>query len=134
MSSINYLADPNLKRVGVEYGFTQAQIDEYTKCKTDPVYFVRQWMKIRHVDRGLINFDLYDYQERLLRQLIEERFNIVTQCRQSGKCLGFSTMISIRNKETGEEMEISLGQFYLSQLKKDRSHDEVNIAEQARNS
>ena len=84
---ITYLNDPNLKKVGVEYSFTQEQVDEYVKCKNDIIYFVETYMLIRHVDRGLIPFKLYDYQKRLLLQIQENRFSIALTPRQVGKSI-----------------------------------------------
>ena len=41
-----YLGNPNLKKVGTEIEFTQDQIQEYLKCKADPVYFSMNYIKI----------------------------------------------------------------------------------------
>jgi len=42
-------------------------------------------MKIIHVDRGLVPFELYDYQVEMIRSYYENRFNITMTSRQSGK-------------------------------------------------
>ena len=55
-----YLSNPNLKKVGVDIEFTQEQIEEYVKCAKDPIYFIRQFVKIIHVDHGLIPLYLYE--------------------------------------------------------------------------
>ena len=34
-----YLGNPNLKKAGTEIQFTKKQINEWIKCKTDPLYF-----------------------------------------------------------------------------------------------
>jgi hypothetical protein len=80
-----YLKNPNLKAVGVQYAFTQSEIDEWEKCAQDPVYFVKQYCKIIHVDRGLIDFELFDYQEEIIRHYKTERKVIVRLPRQMGK-------------------------------------------------
>lgn len=80
-----YLGNPRLRRSGVKVSMTKDQISEFRKCRKDPIYFVTHYMKIRHVDKGLIPFDLYDYQKKLLLHLKKERFSIVTTCRQAGK-------------------------------------------------
>ena len=46
MSADFYLGNPNLKKVGTEIQFTKHQIQEYLKCKEDPVYFARNYIKI----------------------------------------------------------------------------------------
>jgi hypothetical protein len=45
-----YLGNPNLKRANVNINFTQDQIKEYLKCKQDPVYFAKNYIKIVSLD------------------------------------------------------------------------------------
>ena len=80
-----YLSNPNLKKVGVNIEFTQEQIQEYVKCANDPIYFVNNYVKIVHVDKGLIRLDLYEYQERMINTFNDNRFVITKMPRQSGK-------------------------------------------------
>lgn len=107
-----------LKRVGVQYQFEKWQIDEYIKCSTDPKYFIKTYVKIISLDRGLILFDMHDYQEEMVDAFHNNRFSIVRIGRQSGKCLSINTNIKIRNKKTGEIKNISVGEFYEQQLRK----------------
>ena len=80
-----YLSNPNLKKIGVNLEFTQDQIQEYIKCAKDPIYFVKNYVKIVHVDKGLIPLNLYEYQERMINQFDKNRFVITKMPRQSGK-------------------------------------------------
>ena len=80
-----YLSNPNLKKIGINIEFTKEQVEEYIKCAKDPIYFVKNYMKIIHVDKGLIPFDLYEYQEKMITKFNEERFVITKMPRQSGK-------------------------------------------------
>ena len=80
-----YLSNPNLKKIGINIEFTKEQVEEYIKCAKDPIYFVKNYMKIIHVDKGLIPFDLYEYQEKMINKFNEERFVITKMPRQSGK-------------------------------------------------
>lgn len=80
-----YLSNPNLKKVGVNIEFTQDQIQDYVKCAKDPIYFIRKFVKIVHVDHGLIPLDLYEYQERMIDTFNNNRFVITKMPRQSGK-------------------------------------------------
>ena len=41
-----YLGNPNLKKVGTDINFTKEQIQEYLKCKEDPVYFAKNYIKL----------------------------------------------------------------------------------------
>lgn len=81
----NYKSNPNLKAGGVQFIFTKEQIKERIKCMKDPIYFIQKYMKIVHVDRGLVPFDLYDFQKDLLKSYINNRFTIAKLPRQVGK-------------------------------------------------
>ena len=85
MSDNVYLGNPNLKRANTQINFTQENILEFMKCKDDPVYFARKYIKIVSLDSGLIPFSLYDFQEKLIRNFHESRFNICKMPRQTGK-------------------------------------------------
>ena len=57
-------------------------LKEYLKCAEDPVYFAENYIKIVHVDHGLIPMDMYDYQKDITNKITENRrvavFNIKT--------------------------------------------------------
>ena len=57
---------------------------EFLKCKEDPVYFMRHYIKIIHPIRGRVNFDLYRFQERIINEFKENRFNLMRKFRQAG--------------------------------------------------
>ena len=80
-----YLGNPNLKKANTQIEFTKEQIQEYLKCKEDPVYFAQHYVKIVTLDHGLQPFKMYDFQEKLVRNFHENRFNICKMPRQTGK-------------------------------------------------
>jgi len=80
-----YLGNSNLKPAGIDIEFTKDQVAEYVKCANDPVYFIKTYVKVVSLDKGLIPFDLYDYQEELLNIIHNNRFAIAKLPRQSGK-------------------------------------------------
>tara|TARA_R100000027_G_scaffold24335_2_gene17730 strand:+ start:95 stop:1741 length:1647 start_codon:yes stop_codon:yes gene_type:complete len=80
-----YLGNPNLKKANTQIEFTKEQIQEYLKCKEDPVYFAQNYVKIVTLDHGLQPFKMYDFQEKLVRNFHENRFNICKMPRQTGK-------------------------------------------------
>jgi hypothetical protein len=80
-----YLGNPNLKKANVASEFTPEQVEEYIKCSEDPVYFIQTYIKIVSLDKGLIPFDMYDFQVDMTRKFHENRFNIAKLPRQSGK-------------------------------------------------
>ena len=80
-----YLGNPNLKKANTPIEFTQEQILEFVACRHDPVYFAKKYIKIVSLDEGLVNFNLYPFQEKLVRNFHENRFNICKMPRQTGK-------------------------------------------------
>ena len=85
MSDNVYLGNPNLKKANTPIEFTEDNIIEFMKCKEDPVYFAKNYIKIVSLDHGLVPFDLYPFQERLIQNFHDNRFNICKMPRQTGK-------------------------------------------------
>jgi hypothetical protein len=84
-TSTNYNGNPKLKGEGVKQDFTLEQLQEYRRCAEDPVYFIRSYVKIVNVDKGVIPFRLYPFQEEMVKLFRENRFSICKIGRQSGK-------------------------------------------------
>ena len=80
-----YLGNPNLKKANTTQEFTEEHIVEFLKCKADPVYFTEKHIKIVNVDEGLVSFDMYKYQKKLIKNFHKHRFNICKMPRQTGK-------------------------------------------------
>jgi len=80
-----YLGNPNLKKANVPVEFTAEQIEEFIKCKKNPVYFAKNYIKIVSLDEGLVPFDMYPFQEKMLDNFHKNRFNIAKLPRQTGK-------------------------------------------------
>ena len=80
-----YLGNPLLKKANVKIDFTKEQIEEYLKCKEDPVYFTKNYVQIVSLDEGLVPFKMWDFQEELIRKFHLNRFNIAKLPRQTGK-------------------------------------------------
>lgn len=72
------LLKPNLL-----YKRTQEEMDDYIRCKLDPVYFATKCFLM--TPEGLKPCKLRDYQEDYLRHLQNHRFSIWLACRQAGK-------------------------------------------------
>tara|TARA_Y100001937_G_scaffold128709_1_gene207179 strand:+ start:2500 stop:4125 length:1626 start_codon:yes stop_codon:yes gene_type:complete len=80
-----YLGNPNLKAVGQNVEWTEESIKEYKKCWEDPEHFIQNYVRVVHVDRGLISFDMYPYQKKMINTFINDRFVICKMPRQTGK-------------------------------------------------
>jgi len=100
MSNDVYLGNPLLKKANTAIEFTQENIEEYIKCKQDPVYFANNYVKIVTLDHGLQPFKTYDFQEKLINNFHENRFNICKMPRQTGKsttCVSYLLHYAIFN-------------------------------------
>ena len=79
-----YRDNPRLKRIGVNVEYTQEQAEEWAKCSVDPIYFTK-YITIITLDDGVVPFDMYDFQEDMIRTFHNNRF-VITKCpRQVGK-------------------------------------------------
>ena len=85
MSDNVYLGNPNLKKANTQIEFTEENIREFMKCKEDPVYFANNYIKIVSLDEGLTQFHPYHFQEKLINNFHNNRFNICKMPRQTGK-------------------------------------------------
>lgn len=71
------------------YNLTKKQVlSEIIKCGKSPQYFIDNYAKITHPQRGLIPFHTYQFQKQLLEDFKDNRFNIILKARQ----LGISTV------------------------------------------
>ena len=61
---------------------------EYIKCAKDPAYFMKKYCHIQHPTRGRILFNLYPFQEKVLRLFRDEQYIITLKSRH----LGISTL------------------------------------------
>jgi len=64
------------------------RVKEILKCGKDPSYFLNSYARISHPMHGLILFDTYDFQDELLKDFNDYRFNVILKARQ----LGISTI------------------------------------------
>jgi len=73
----------------MSYQLTKKEIvKEILKCGKDPVYFINDYARISHPLEGLIPFKTYDYQQQLINDFNDHRFNVILKARQ----LGISTI------------------------------------------
>lgn len=82
-----YLGNAQVKRDGVQQGWSKDDILEYQLCMKDPVYFAEKYGKVINLDEGLVPFEMYPYQKEMFKHFEDNRFSIVLACRQSGKSI-----------------------------------------------
>ena len=65
------------------YKRTAEEVEDYIKCMQDPLYFAEKCFLM--TPDGLQAVKMRDYQVEYLKNLKENRFNILLACRQAGK-------------------------------------------------
>ncbi len=97
-----YLGDAQLKKSGVIIPFTNDAQKEWLICRDDPIYFIKKYMRIVHVDEGLVMFDMWDFQQDMIKEMANNRFFISKCPRQVGKSIvtaGYLLHYIIFNKD-----------------------------------
>ncbi len=62
----------------------EKQLEELKKCHANFFYFCHKYVKILHLDRGLLPFIPYKYQRFIIGEYGEHRWNIISKFRQGG--------------------------------------------------
>ena len=81
--------DGNLiKKAHAPQRYTIEEVKHLEACMDPidgPLYFCKNFLKIQHPTRGAINFEPYEYQERLLKAYHDHKQTIAMLPRQMGK-------------------------------------------------
>jgi hypothetical protein len=77
--------NPKIKRPFTQIEYTKEMVHEMARCIADPVYFIKKYVYILHPKKGRIKFDLYPFQEEMIRAYQNNRYCISKIARQSGK-------------------------------------------------
>ena len=59
-------------------------IIELEKCAADPAYFINTYVNVIHPIRGVVPFELFPFQERMIGEIHSNRFTLVRKFRQAG--------------------------------------------------
>jgi hypothetical protein len=87
MVNLGYNGNSKLRKAYTQISMSQYEIDEFEKCMLDQLYFVKTYVKIVVLGKGLQPFSLYPFQEDMINTFINERFVICKIPRQSGKSI-----------------------------------------------
>lgn len=80
-----YNGNQKLKKAGVSVTLNVFQQQEFVRCMLDVMYFIKTYVKTVSLDFGLVPFELYPYQEKMISHMHENRFSIFMTSRQMGK-------------------------------------------------
>lgn len=80
-----YNNNPLLPAANQKIPITKNEFMEVYKCSNNREYFLNTYLKLNTLDHGFVNVKLYEYQERFLKSITNNRFNIGMMPRQMGK-------------------------------------------------
>jgi hypothetical protein len=85
LSSFAFRGNNKLRPAGTSIEYTSEMVAELIRCKNDPIYFIKKYIMVIHVDKGLVPLSLFPYQEKLIEAYHANRKVITKQPRQYGK-------------------------------------------------
>lgn len=86
-----------VKKAHSKSSFTETTMLELVQCVEDPLYFMRNFMKIQHPIKGALPFDPYPFQLEIINAFHDNRFTIALTARQMGKALDNQTLVLTPN-------------------------------------
>jgi hypothetical protein len=85
LNNNGYNGNSSLKRIGIDFSYSEEQVLELAKCADDPIYFIDNYCYIVTLDHGIQPFKLYDCQKRKIKLIHDNRKVILMEGRQQGK-------------------------------------------------
>lgn len=107
-----------LRSNGLTFKMSNEEQAEYIKCALDIHYFAGTYCYIKGEEGQPIIIPLRDYQNEILDNFFNNRFNILMASRQIGKCFSFNTKVSV--EIDGQFLELRFGKLYYSLISKVR--------------
>lgn len=86
-------SEVGLRRSGATFKMTPDEQQEYIRCAIDVHYFTEKYCKTKREDGSVGSIKLRDYQEEILDNFVQNRFNILMCSRQTGKTISSSIFI-----------------------------------------
>jgi len=85
MPEYSFDGNDRLKPAGVVMHLTAKEVMERIKCQNDPLYFIKNYIKVVRPGYGMVPFIPWPYQEEMAKLILGNRFVIGKLSRQSGK-------------------------------------------------
>jgi histone H3/H4 len=73
---------------------TREHIEEMNYCFKHPIYMIKNYIKIINQDKGIMNFKMYPFQAKFIKDCFANKRVIGNWCRQVGKCETSTTSIT----------------------------------------
>jgi len=87
--TISYSGNSNLKPCKCVLEYTKEHVEEIIRCKNNWKYFAQTYYHITSLDEGIIKVKTRFYQDNIINNFINNRFNIVLASRQCGKSTSY---------------------------------------------
>lgn len=87
-SEVDIIKKPHMKT-----SYTEDNMMSLILCMEDPLYFMRNFVKIQHPLKGAVPFELYPFQVELVEAFHGQRNTIALTARQMGKAVALDTPI-----------------------------------------
>lgn len=110
----------------IVFEHTAEEFAELKRCADDVVYFSNRYA-FAMTDFGIEQITLRPYQEDVMRDFADTRWrhNVFLSPRQSGKCVEYGTIITIKNADTGEIFDLPIGRFYFNLTRNKTTFDYI---------
>lgn len=79
------IKEAQLRRANLPFHYTDVELEIIEECMSDKIFFGNNFAKLKDGDKGWTNIKLRGYQEDILNQYSNNRWNILLLPRQSGK-------------------------------------------------
>lgn len=91
-------SNPNIKLQNESTEYTFENLDEMDKCIEDEIYCIQKYFKIEHPTKGVIPFELYDFQTEAIKMMQDNRYVVLLFPRQCGKCVLDDAIVDVEIK------------------------------------
>ena len=109
-----------VRKAGLRFAATKKESTEWAKCAIDVNYFAESYCKIKREDGTVGHMKLRDYQKEIIDLYTKNRFSILMASRQMGKCVTFTTNVTIRDNKKDKILNITMGELYYMAVKMQR--------------
>lgn len=88
-----YFKGGDYRRANIPFIYTKEEIAEIYKCKNDIIYYAETYCYIMTGTQGYKKVKLFPYQKKMLKNYMQNRFNVVLTSRQMGKTVTASIFL-----------------------------------------
>lgn len=88
-----FFKSSDFRRANMPFMYTREEIAEIYRCKNDIIYYAETYCYIMTGTQGYKKVKLFPYQKKMLKNYMQNRFNVVLTSRQMGKTVTASIFL-----------------------------------------